>query len=253
MSKVLAHTTKPFINTGTLEYNGVYPPFYSSGVCKETVAILEANTDLFVDEWQTYVKKQTQAKKKFFLLYSETGWHTIMLYSYGMRYHKNCKNFTKTLAALKPIKGLATAYISTLQPGTRLRPHWGDTDATYRIHLGLDIPGRLPDCGIEVGGEQRAWQNGKTIIFNDAHFHTAWNLTDKPRTVLIIDIIKPELLSQKWKILPGVLGAMGVGRVLFPLGLAKILPGFAIKALHGIATAIFFCFLPIQKSLRIFY
>lgn len=243
--------TKPFINIGNQQYDDRKPAFYETIEYGNLIETLEKNVAVYLTEYNNYIEHQKQ-DPKFFLLYNETGWNTVMLYSYGLRYHKNCIQFTNTLKTLKPYNNIVTIYFSTLEPDTKLRPHFGDTDATYRIHLGLDIPAGLPECGIEVGNIQKEWQNGKTIIFNDAHFHTAWNLTDKKRTVLIVDIIKPEFTAKQWFIIPKILGAMGVGRVLFPLKLMNILPEFALKTLHFLATIAFMIFVAITKNVKVF-
>lgn len=243
---------KPFVNIGNQRYDCRQPAFYNTIECEELITTLGKNTSIFLQEYHNYIEQQKK-NSKFFLLYNESGWNTIMLYSYKLRYHKNCFHFPNTLKILTPFKSIITIYFSTIEPGTKLRPHFGDTDATYRIHLGLDIPSGLPECGIEVGGIQKEWQNGKTIIFNDAHFHTAWNLTSKSRTVLIIDIIKPEFETRRWYIIPKILGAMGIGRVLFPLKLMNILPGYALIILHIIATSAFIILLPLQRMLKYFY
>lgn len=240
-----------FINTGNKIYNGRLPAFYDNKVCQPLTNLLIKNTPLIIEEWESYLE-QKQHQKKLFFLYNETGWSTIMLYSYGLRYHKNCHYFSKTLDVLKPFEQIVTIYFSTLQPNTKLKPHYGDTDVTYRIHLGLDIPDGLPACGIEVGGVQNEWQTGKVFIFNDAHFHTAWNLTDKQRTVLIIDVIKPEFVKKKHLIISKILGAMSVGRIFGPIGLLDK-PTIIIKPFHCLANIVFIILLPFQRALKYLY
>lgn len=243
-------STKPYINTGNLIYDGRQPAFYDNNEISRFATLLEENSAVFTREWERL--KNRKPKKKFFLLHSEKGWNTIMLHSYGMRYHKNCRHFKETLSLINSLPGVVTVYFSTLAPNTKITPHYGDTDATYRIQLGINIPEGLPNCGIEINGTPVGWQTGKVFAFNEAYYHVAWNLTDKPRTILIVDVIKPEHLTKKWYLLPAILGAMGVGRVLYALRLSK-LPNAIVKVLHWGATAIFMVFLPLQQSLRVFY
>ena len=52
----------------------------------------------------------------------------------------------------------------------------------------------MPDsCGFRVGGETRAWQAGKALIFDDMTTHEAWNDSSSSRVVLIVDLWRPEL------------------------------------------------------------
>lgn len=112
---------------------------------------------------------------------------------------KACRECPGTVNLLRDIPGLVSASVSIMEPHAEIKPHFGDTDAIYRCHLGLVIPGGLPGCGIRVGYEDRAWQHGQLIVFNDANYHTAWNQTDQRRIVMILDIIRPEYLrQQKW-------------------------------------------------------
>lgn len=242
-----------FINIGNKIYNGRFNAFYENITSKIIIETLEKNTPIFLDEWIKYGDYQKNLSDKFFLFYKEKGWNTTMLYSYGLRYHNNCKHFPQTLKALENFDNIVTVYYSTLEPGTQLNPHFGDTDATYRIHLGLNVPAGLPTCGIEVGGIKKEWVTGKTIIFNDAHLHTAWNLTLQSRTVLIVDVLKPEFTKKKWLILASVLGAMGIGRTLHPFNMIKKLSPKIISLLHIISTFIFLFVLLIQRQLRHFY
>lgn len=242
----------PFINLGNQVYNGRLSPFYDSIPYSDLLDSLSKNTEVILNEWEQYELFKKKQADKFFLLYREKGWNTTMLYSYGLKYVNNCKKFPHTLSLLQPYQNIVTIYFSTLEPDTKIKAHFGDTDATYRVHLGLDIPASLPDCGIEVAGIQKEWSYGKTIIFNDAHFHTAWNFTTKNRTVLIIDIVRPEFINQKRKVCAGVLGAMGIGRTLYPFRILDKMPRTVLRWLHSCATAVFIVLLAIQHNILLF-
>ena len=94
------------------------------------------------------------------------------------------------------IDGLVSLSISVIKPGTHIKPHNGDTDAVYRIHIPVLIPTGLPECGIKVGGIDKAWDEHEPIAFCDAHVHEAWNYSDETRVILIADIVKEEFLPQ---------------------------------------------------------
>ena len=85
------------------------------------------------------------------------------------------------------------AGFSVLAPGAKIKPHVGEKGEFLRIHLGLEIP--EGDCAIRVGNETRKWESGKVLVFDDRVEHEAWNLTEIPRAILIIDFIPPELVG----------------------------------------------------------
>jgi aspartyl/asparaginyl beta-hydroxylase (cupin superfamily) len=44
-----------------------------------------------------------------------------------------------------------------------------------------------------VGAETREWQTGKAWVFDDTIEHEAWNDSDEPRAILIVDVWNPFL------------------------------------------------------------
>lgn len=81
-------------------------------------------------------------------------------------------------------------YFSVLEPGSRIAPHIGITNARLIAHFPLIVP---DDCGFRVGGEVRKWEAGKALVFDDMTTHEAWNESDRIRVVLIADLWRPEL------------------------------------------------------------
>tara|TARA_Y100000592_G_scaffold101035_1_gene184750 strand:+ start:2518 stop:3228 length:711 start_codon:yes stop_codon:yes gene_type:complete len=95
------------------------------------------------------------------------------------------KFFNKTIKFLENRSEVISIQIAKLPAGRSLPLHRGDRKIR-RIHLGLDVPeGDIKFC---VKGEERKWENGKCLGFNDFFEHTAWNNTDKDRINLILDI-----------------------------------------------------------------
>jgi aspartate beta-hydroxylase len=114
----------------------------------------------------------------------------------GRRDDANCARCPRTAAAIEslpvldiPGKG-PTAMYSILKPHTRIPPHTGTTNARTTIHLPLVVP---PGCGFRVGAEVREWREGEAWAFDDTIEHEAWNDSDSPRAILIIDGWNPLL------------------------------------------------------------
>lgn len=81
-------------------------------------------------------------------------------------------------------------YYSVLEPGSRISPHTGLTNARLIAHFPLIVP---ENCRFRVGGETRVWSEGEALIFDDMTMHEAWNDSDRIRVVLIVDLWRPEL------------------------------------------------------------
>lgn len=129
---------------------------------------------------------------------SKEGWSAMSFLFWGAKmsneFDKKCP---KTATFLKQIPGLVSISLSRLAPHASIDEHEGDTNAIMRCHLGIEVPGTLPACGFKVHGEERNWEEGKLLIFNDAYKHSAWNQTDKRRIIIIFDVVRPEFLKKK--------------------------------------------------------
>jgi aspartyl/asparaginyl beta-hydroxylase (cupin superfamily) len=79
---------------------------------------------------------------------------------------------------------------SILEPRTRIPPHTGTSNVRLTVHLPLVVP---PGCGFRVGAETREWREGEAWAFDDTIEHEAWNDSDQPRAILIIDAWNPLL------------------------------------------------------------
>lgn len=99
---------------------------------------------------------------------------------------------TTTLIA-KHLPSHAAAGFSLLKPHSRIRPHSGSGGGLLRCHLPLVVP--VGDCALRVGPETRRWQVGQCIVFDDTTDHEAWNLTDSPRIVLLVDFMPGDIKS----------------------------------------------------------
>jgi aspartyl/asparaginyl beta-hydroxylase (cupin superfamily) len=124
--------------------------------------------------------------------------------SWGARYfwrngeavsaHAEACPATMAALALVPMPVIAerspVALWSMLKPGTQIQPHHGLLNTRLICHIPLIVPA---DCALRVGNEVRAWEEGKTLIFDDSIEHEAWNRSDSTRVVLLFEIWRPEI------------------------------------------------------------
>jgi aspartate beta-hydroxylase len=123
-------------------------------------------------------------------------WGVYYLWREGVPIPEHIARFPRTVAALEAwprceVPGCSpTAVFSVLDAKTRIPPHTGVSNTRLIVHLPLIIP---PGCWFRVGAERREWEPGKAFVFDDTFEHEAWNGSDVPRAVLILDIWSPSL------------------------------------------------------------
>ncbi|HWA02224.1 MAG TPA: aspartyl/asparaginyl beta-hydroxylase domain-containing protein [Rhizomicrobium sp.] len=123
-------------------------------------------------------------------------WGVYSLWREGRAYPEHIARCPRTAKALQaaprwdvPGNG-PTVLFSILDAKTRIPAHTGPVNTRLVVHLPLVVP---PGCGFRVGGQQREWEPGKAMVFDDSIDHEAWNGSDRPRAVLIFDIWSPHL------------------------------------------------------------
>lgn len=96
---------------------------------------------------------------------------------------------SSTFNILKPhLSIIQNCGFSIMMPGCEIKPHTGYTNKVLRCHLGLSIP---ENCAIKVGNTTSSWKEKEVLIFDDTQIHSAWNRSDKPRIILLTDLVKP--------------------------------------------------------------
>ncbi|HEY2781414.1 MAG TPA: aspartyl/asparaginyl beta-hydroxylase domain-containing protein [Steroidobacteraceae bacterium] len=123
-------------------------------------------------------------------------WGVYYLWQEGVAIPEHIARFPRTVAALEAwprcdVPGCSpTAVFSILDAKTRIPAHTGVSNTRLIVHLPLIVP---PGCGFRVGAERREWDPGKAFVFDDTFEHEAWNDSDVPRAVLILDIWSPHV------------------------------------------------------------
>lgn len=123
-------------------------------------------------------------------------WSAWFLWKDGEKQEAHCALCPATMAALEPVPLLdlpgkgPTVMFSILEPHTRIPPHTGSSNVRTTVHLPLVVP---EGCGFRVGAETRAWRVGEAWAFDDTIEHEAWNDSDAPRAILILDVWNPLL------------------------------------------------------------
>lgn len=141
-------------------------------------------------------------------VYRNENWSVFTFYGYLFKYPERFKHFPKLKSVLDQIPNLVSAQLSVLHPHTKVKGHFGGTNAMVRSHLGIVIPGKYPELGFRLNQQEVCWEEGKVLSFCESHRHYVWNYTNSKRIVLLIDTIKPEYSSKKNYIVSGLIGIL---------------------------------------------
>lgn len=189
-------------------YKGKMPPFFNEGDFAEA-AFIKSKYNIIKNEINDYFNREVEHKLKPGLIphssWDGSGWKSIGLYIFGFKRSMNCKKFPILTEIIESIPTMTSAQISIMQPGTRLMPHIDDTSAVARIHLGIKIPGTLPELGFRMAGKEVSWKEGEILILSSIRPHYAWNYTKDRRVVVIIDVIHQQYYNRKLRICGNVL------------------------------------------------
>lgn len=137
---------------------------------------LENNYELIREELERVLtEREIPGIEEFFIeqqnLAGNRSWKSFPLFIFGNEFVDNTQLCPQTAELLLNVQGFCSAMFSVLSAGQQIPAHKG-------IFKGVD-------------GQKCYWEEGKVILFDDAHTHSATNHTKQDRVVLFIDIIRP--------------------------------------------------------------
>jgi aspartyl/asparaginyl beta-hydroxylase (cupin superfamily) len=222
---------QPWYNFFKLPFTGNEPCFFdvTDAGWKNKI---EQNYSSIEPELLQFIKTNSNSLKEYrFIKNDQPTWQTFPLMSWGYVHKANIKLLPETWQLFSIIPEVVSVSISRLMPNKEIGAHHGDTNAIMRCHLGIIIPGTLPQCGFMVENESRNWQQGKLFAFCDARLHWAKNMTHNERYVMIIDVVRPEYMAQKSKVCATVIATHILYEVSKYTRLRKYSPPWLLKLL----------------------
>ena len=145
-------------------------------------------------------------------LFEDPAWGVFWFWRAGEPVAENAARCPITMRALEHapmprIPGRSPiAHWSRLLPGTHIAPHHGMLNTRLICHIPIRT---APACNLRVGNESREWIDGVPLIFDDSIEHEARNAGGEPRTVLLFEIWRPEILEEERAALIGIFSAIG--------------------------------------------
>ena len=151
------------------------------------------------DAGAPYVPAQSPFGTEWQALKGQKSWNAVHLYK-DSRAQAEAAHMPRTCAVLDDLpltrqNGVPIeAFFSVLAPGVTIPPHYGLANCRVTVHLPLIVPSADPAiCGIRVGEKTQGWTVGQPLIFDDSFDHSAWNLSDQSRVVLIFEAWRPDM------------------------------------------------------------
>ncbi len=185
------------------------------------------------------------------LVTNAKSWRNICFFNYRWRKTHICRKYPKTYSILKNIPNLSYAALNVLEPQSEIYPHRGDTNITARCHLGIVIPEGLPNCGMNIAGNEIEWKEGEFFAFSDAQRHSAWNKTSSYRFVFVIDVILDDYAQQKDWYCAKILGVLSLKTIAYKAAFLNHTPKAIILILHSMLTAGWYLYIKLQNSIKI--
>ena len=186
-------------------FDGAYFPWFGSLETHTPAIRAEALALIGHDGVKPYVAMEPGAPpNKWTPLDGSLDWGAYHLWQFGKMIPEAVARCPATAAALRAVPQAElpdrapTAFFSILKPRTRIPPHTGVSNTRSIVHLPLIVPS---GCGFRVGGETREWVEGRAFAFDDTIEHEAWNDSDQPRVVLILDVWNPYLSLDEQRLL----------------------------------------------------
>jgi beta-hydroxylase len=118
------------------------------------------------------------------------GWKRFYLKWYDDALPSARTRCPRTVELLRQVPSINAALFALLPAGSRLGAHRDPFAGSLRYHLGLMTP-NSERCRIMVDGQPYHWRDGEGVIFDETLVHSAENLTDETRLILLCDIERP--------------------------------------------------------------
>ena len=111
-------------------------------------------------------------------------WDMIIMSMYHVK-TKYADQFKRTYELIMDhVPDVHSIAVSSLWPGTVIKPHIGMDKNLYRGHLYFDVPEK---CQFITDKESKNLKEGDCFYFDDKDKHSANNLSDKPRHMVAFD------------------------------------------------------------------
>lgn len=116
-------------------------------------------------------------------------------YNYALKWYDTINVYTKNVCPvlfdiINKYSDIKAAFISILEPMSKLETHCGQSAAVIRYLFPVNMPQITDNCYLVVNGQRINWEKNKPIIFDDTVEHSSVNNTNEYRAVIALDVIR---------------------------------------------------------------
>ncbi|HBW85646.1 MAG TPA: hypothetical protein DEF82_02565 [Crocinitomicaceae bacterium] len=191
----------------SFDYKGDEPNFINNNFSWS--GEFERNWSDIKEELNYYLRShQPDAYFNKTMVNTSDTWKTFSLKWWDIEFSSRYRFFPKTMGLVRKYPEILSVSFNQLESDGKILPHSGDTNAIFRCHLGIEIPESLPKTGLRVRDELKSWEEGKWLIFMDAYQHEAFNLSERRRIILVLDVLRPEFSSKRKIVIAVVLTSL---------------------------------------------
>lgn len=119
------------------------------------------------------------------------AWRSVVLCMHGHWVPETAEAFKETKALLQDLPDMHSIGFTCLDADSHIEDHVGPNKGALRYQLPILVPGELGECRIRIVDEMVPWVEGKSLVFDLAVNHEAWNDSDGFRVLLMLEVTMP--------------------------------------------------------------
>jgi aspartate beta-hydroxylase len=123
-------------------------------------------------------------------------WRLFILKAYGIENPKNIAACPVLASIVASLPDVLSASISFMAPNKHIPAHRGPFRGVLRFYLPLVMP-RLADGSpaavLKIDGQEYRLSDGDCMLWDDTFSHEVWNRSEQVRTVLLLDVRRPNM------------------------------------------------------------
>jgi aspartate beta-hydroxylase len=123
-------------------------------------------------------------------------WRLFILKAYGIENPRNIEACPVLASIVASVPEVISASFSFMAPNKFIPPHRGPFRGVLRFYLPLVMP-RLDDGSpaavLKIDGQEHRLFEGDCLLWDDTYPHEVWNRSEQTRTVLLLDVRRPNM------------------------------------------------------------
>jgi aspartate beta-hydroxylase len=123
-------------------------------------------------------------------------WRLFILKAYGIENHRNMEACPVLTSLISASSDVLSASFSFMAPKKHIPAHRGPFRGVLRFYMPLVMPtdeDGSPAAVLKIDGAEYRLTDGQCMLWDDTYLHEVWNRSDEVRTVLLLDVRRPDM------------------------------------------------------------